>query len=263
MKRLLLLMLIISGFAPLVAGQELYGSPIVIDLDGKNFDGAFTDVQHGVSFDFIHAGEPVEIAWTEPDRNIGFLVLNRHGDHVPGKDEHANAQVWFQVLRSWKEQAALGTAGGEEPVTFHVASGREMFGNLTNQPLSRQQGDEATAMAAKGEPWQPNGFLALGFFDRKENGGNGNGMIDAGDLVFSRLRVWVDTAHNGRSEDGKMYTLAELGIRFISLNYTTSERVDGYGNRMRYAGRMGMEDGRTAEIYDVFFRMIRDCPASK
>ena len=263
MKRLYLLLLILLCVAPFSFGNESYGCVIVIDLDGKNFDGAFTDVQHGVTFDYFHPTEPVQIAWTEPGRNIGFLVLNRHGDHTPGKDEHVNSFTFFKILEEWKKPAASGAMPTEEPATFHVASSREMFGGLTNQPLSEQ---EAAIERAKNppEPYHPNGFHALSFFDRKENGGNNNGVIDAGDLVFSHLRVWVDTVHNGRSQDGKMYSLPELGIKYISLSYTNSERVDRYGNKMHQLGKIGMVNGMQTPyaLSDVCFRLIRNPPGS-
>lgn len=265
MRRLYLVFVLACSFALSAGAQDFHVDPILIDLEGKNFDGAFTDVSHGVTFGFLHAGEPIEMAWTEPGRNVGFLVLNRHGDQPPDpRDEHANSHQWFQILEQWKKQAASGAAPVEEPATFHVASGREMFGEFTHQPLSAQQAAQADELAARGEPWSPNGFLALSFFDRKEHGGNENGMIDAGDLVFSHLRVWVDTAHNGRSEDGKMYTLKELGIQSIGLNYSESDGADRYGNHLRYVGRIVMVSGSQAQpqIADVFLRTARNVPAN-
>jgi hypothetical protein len=61
-----------------------------------------------------------------------------------------------------------------------------------------------------------------------------------------------------------MYTLPELGIKFISLNYCTSERVDRYGNQMRYVGNIVMLDGAhaTMNICDVYFGLIRNPPGS-
>src|ERR1700742_2325590 len=134
MKRLFLLLLVF--FCPgLFALGQSFGDPIVIDIDGKGFDSAFTDIQHGVTFDFFGPGKPAEMAWTEPGRNIGFLVLNRYGDQIPTQDGSSNARLWFTTLARWKQQGAAGKAPDDRPA-FHVYSSQEMFGGLTNQPLS-------------------------------------------------------------------------------------------------------------------------------
>jgi len=131
-----------------------------------------------------------------------------------------------------------------------IDSGKELFGNVTEQSQSAD----------------PNGFLALAEFDKPENGGNGDGIIDNRDAVFSSLLLWVDENHDGVSQRSELHTLPELGVFSLALRYRDDEHFfDQYGNWFHYQAGVNPDpkdgksrDGRIA--YDVFFLPARDRP---
>jgi len=121
-----------------------------------------------------------------------------------------------------------------------IEKGAELFGNFTDQPPSTHR----------------NGFEALALFDEPQNGGNGNGRLDAQDSVFVQLRLWQDVNHNGVSEMDELHSLPSRGVAAIDLDYRQSRRRDQHGNRFRYRARVrdvqGAYVGRWA--WDVFLR---------
>ena len=122
-----------------------------------------------------------------------------------------------------------------------IDGGQELFGNFTPQP-------EPSAGREK------NGFAALAVYDGPAAGGNSDGVIDGGDVIFSSLRLWRDTDHDGVSDPGEIHALASLGVSRLHLDYKESKRTDDHGNQFRYRARLddakGARAGRWA--WDVF-----------
>lgn len=121
-----------------------------------------------------------------------------------------------------------------------VNDGTQLFGNFTPQP------DSST----------PNGFAALAVYDQPDHGGNGDGIIDSKDQIFSSLRLWTDDNHDGMCQPNELHRLPELSVMSISLQYSESGRTDQFGNFFRFKAKIntGVSGGSDVgpKAYDVF-----------
>ncbi len=93
------------------------------------------------------------------------------------------------------------------------------------------------------------GFEALSAYDLNEDG-----VIDNQDAVYSDLRIWRDIDRNAVTDEGELFTLAELDI--ASINLTATE--DGSQNASNVVARTGSftrGDGSTGIVGDVEFRV--------
>ncbi len=114
---------------------------------------------------------------------------------------------------------------------------RELFGDKTPQFPSAE----------------PNGWRALAIWDDSLNGGNEDGRIDANDYIFSSLRLWIDENHNGFSEASELFSLGELDLVYLDLDFRKAERRDRFGNTFRYWSKVGSAGRGLIIAWDVFF----------
>jgi hypothetical protein len=142
---------------------------------------------------------------------------------------------------AWTAQGADNAFLAQPGTDGLVHNGKQLFGNFTPQPPSAS----------------PNGFAALAIYDEPANGGNGDGVIDSSDAIFSSLRLWIDENHDGICQPWELHTLPSLGVESINLEYRLSRRKDNYGNLFRYRSRVNHDDPDSTHIgkiaYDVFF----------
>jgi hypothetical protein len=144
----------------------------------------------------------------------------------------ASNGVYFDEGTGTMIQTAWTSAGSDDAWLVldrngngEIDDARELFGSAASQPPPLP-GDIK------------NGFRALAEFDKPGSGGNANGFIDNGDVVFPSLRLWEDLNHNGVSEPAELRSLFDLEIDTISLDYRESRRRDRWGNTFRYRAKI-------------------------
>ena len=114
-----------------------------------------------------------------------------------------------------------------------IKDGTELFGNFT--PHSDG--------GVPNHP-NPNGFLALAWYDKPDQGGDLNLILDKNDKIWQKLRLWFDD-HCYKTPDvpcrslpQELHTLESAGINSISLVYDVSSKQDAVGNDFKFFTRV-------------------------
>ncbi len=169
------------------------------------------------------------------------LVLDLEGSGI--QLSSAEAGVRFDLTGAGPGQVAWVKGKGNALLALdrdgngQIDNGGELFGD-TFSLAGLRAGD---------------GFEALGLLDRAENGGNGDGRVDAADRLYGKLLLWTDANGDGVSQAGELRSLKQAGVKALELRYeNTREVVDAHGNDLSCRGQFVLESGRRGLMADAF-----------
>jgi len=136
----------------------------------------------------------------------------------------------FDILGNGQKASTAFVTGGDAFLAIDrngngtIDSGKELFGD--------QNGAR-------------NGYEELAKLDT-----NGDGVINAKDKVFDQLKLFRDNG-NGVTEDGELISLADAGIKEISLRYRDVSQVIAGGNRLAQVASYRRMDGSLGRAGDA------------
>ena len=185
------------------------------------------------------------------------IVLDLKGNGI--KFTNINNGVMFDINGDGKQDKVAWTAEQKEFDDAFLAIDKNGDGQINNikEMFSDTDGYE-------------NGLKQLEEYDE-----NGDGVIDADDAIYSKLRLWADMNKNGVTDSGELKSLAEMGVTEISLSYNTKQSKDNINKKDEFGNDIGIEgsfkrvvteikDGvestveKIGKLVDVFFNAITD-----
>jgi len=164
------------------------------------------------------------------------IILDLNGDGV--RTLMMSEGVEFDLLSNGKPVQTGWVSAGDGLLVMDrngdqsINDGAELFGSSTRLA----NGTKA-----------PDGYAALSELDT-----NKDGVISQDDEAFAKLGVWIDANSDGHSSSGEIKTLAELGIKQLSLQVTAGDVVD-HGNLLGLTSTFETVDGVTHAAADVWF----------
>jgi VCBS repeat-containing protein len=170
--------------------------------------------------------------------NVSPLVLDLNGDGVQTTTLENGTQ--FDLINAGSKQSVAwidkqdGLLAIDLNSDGQINSGLELFGNHTQL---------ADGTLAK------DGWSALAQFD-----GNADGMIDANDEVFNKLKIWVDGDSDGRTDLGELRNLVDVGVRSINLEHDFAQ-VAQNGNILQGFSSFTTTDGQNHQIVDAWLKV--------
>jgi len=166
-----------------------------------------------------------------PRTEASPLVLDLDGNGIELSNVNGAGAVYWDIDEDGIAEASAWIIGGDGLLAIDtngngfIDSHSELFGNQNDSP---------------------NGFATLAAFDT-----NNSGTISAEDDQFGDLLVWIDDNQDGYSQTEELYSLTDLKITSINLNYSNSNSQVN-GNAIKQISNFTM-DGVSHTIVDAWF----------
>jgi len=93
-----------------------------------------------------------------------------------------------------------------------------------------------------------NGFQALADYDS-----NGDKIVDENDINFSQLKIWKDLNQDGISTTNELYSLEQLGVKSLNVNFSTIANQAQAGGIIAETGSYTTTDNQQKLLADINF----------
>ena len=176
---------------------------------------------------------------------------------------------WSQVLRGLLK--SMGVVNADDPlildldgdgVEFTALKRSPAYFDLDDDGFGERSGwvrsDDGFLVQDKNGDGQINDINELfgapgvaGFDELAALDSNGDGVIDALDADFGELKVWRDLDGDAETDEGELFSLADLDITSISLTTEEVNTTTSTDHLLRKKAVFTRGDGTTGEIFDV------------
>jgi len=208
-------------------GMEGFGAPAVPGAEGPAQAGQLNMQAFSMQLEFEFEYESISIA-QHAVQESDPIVLDLDGDGIELTSYRDGAR--FDITGSGRQVSTAFVTGGDAFLAIDkngngkIDSGKELFGD--------QNGAD-------------NGFEELRKYDS-----NRDGLINAQDRDFAKLKLFMDNG-NGKTEEGELISLQDAGIEEIQLGYRNVNEIVSGGNRIEQVASFKRNDGTHGTAADA------------